>query len=118
VADREDRALPASSDQTRSRTSIARFRAVPHRSVGVEARLKLALFTRRQLGRARFRSAQVHQKSIFSAISMASSISMPRYLTVLSTFRCPSKKSHGPEVPSAAIDQRSLGPPQRVRLEL
>ena len=29
--------------------------------------------------------------SVFSAISMASSTSMPRYLTVLSIFVCPSK---------------------------
>ena len=31
------------------------------------------------------------QISIFSAISIASSTSMPRYLTVLSIFECPSK---------------------------
>jgi hypothetical protein len=31
------------------------------------------------------------QMSIFSAISIASSTSMPRYLTVLSIFECPSK---------------------------
>jgi hypothetical protein len=35
-------------------------------------------------------SAQVFQMSIFSAISIASSISMPRYRTVLSIFVCPS----------------------------
>jgi hypothetical protein len=35
--------------------------------------------------------ARVLQTSIFSAISIASSISMPRYRTVLSIFVCPSK---------------------------
>jgi hypothetical protein len=35
-------------------------------------------------------TASRDQMSIFSAISIASSTSMPRYLTVLSIFECPS----------------------------
>ncbi len=35
-------------------------------------------------------TASARQMSIFSAISMASSTSMPRYRTVLSIFECPS----------------------------
>lgn len=35
--------------------------------------------------------ASKDQTSIFSAISIASSTSMPRYLTVLSIFECPRK---------------------------
>ena len=35
--------------------------------------------------------ASVAQISIFSAISIGSSTSMPRYLTVLSIFECPSR---------------------------
>jgi hypothetical protein len=46
--------------------------------------LDLALLRRSRGGQRSFRSAPGLQTSIFSAISMASSISMPRYLTVLS----------------------------------
>src|SRR5215510_13036132 len=54
------------------------------------------------------RSALVIQTSTCSAIASASSTSMPRYRTVLSILVWPS------QIPCAAVDQRCLGPPQRV----
>ena len=44
-------------------------------------------------------SAQVPQTSIFSAISMASSISIPRYRTVLSIFEWPNKSCTARRLP-------------------
>jgi hypothetical protein len=54
-------------------------------------------------------SAPSLQTSIFSAISSASSISTQRYRTVLSILVA-EEELNRPQVPSAPVDQRRLGP--------
>src|SRR5215471_4181518 len=76
-------------------------------------------------GQSHDRSTRVFQTSIFSAISRASSISTPRYRTVLSilwpaghSVLVPKKQLRRPEVPRAAVDQSHLCPPHRMGRKL
>src|SRR6185503_2750922 len=67
----------------------------------------------------------LHQMSIFSAISIASSTLIPRYLTVLSVFVRPSKswtarrlpvRRHCPAKPGISVGAADLGQRRTVRL--
>jgi hypothetical protein len=77
----------------------------------------------------RSRPAWQDYTSVCSAISSASSTSIPRYLTVLSSLcpaghspareivklRVPEQELNGPEIPGPSVDQRCFRASQRVR---
>lgn len=55
--------------------------------------------------------------SIFSAVSIAAPTSMPRCLTVLLIFGCPSSSCTA-QIAGSPVDQHGLYPPQRMRAAL
>src|SRR6516225_8759920 len=56
-----------------------------------------------------------HYTSVCSAISKASSTSMPRYLDGALQLAVPQQQLDDSQILSAAVDQCRLGPPHRVR---
>src|SRR4051794_16955973 len=66
------------------------------------------------VGRGRSRPLRPRQISNCSDSSSASSTSMPRYRTVLSSFRWPSSSWTGSQVAGLLVNERHLGPPQAM----
>ena len=62
-------------------------------------------------------TASTDQMSIFSAVSIAAPTSMPRCLTVLLIFGCPSSSCTA-QIAGSSVDQHGFCPPQQMRAEL
>jgi hypothetical protein len=105
--------------QTKCRFRVAELRAPVDRCGHGVGHVNSAFGTRAKLkeGQGQFGFAPVVQTSTCSAMARASSTSMPRYLTVLSTLVCPNSSCTARKLPVGTIDECRFGTPKGVCTE-